>query len=195
VKKFLFELTSVPSVPKNITYFQVFEDDKHILDFLISSRVFQAQVIDEGEQQQAQFEIDEIMNLRTNTIPKGMIELKRIFDADRLTSLACQSIEGGECEKINLGMRENIKNVFIGKVCTPTEKEEILNLMKQFPYMISWGYEDLKTYDTSLITHTIPLKPKSKPFRQRQRPIDPLLEPLIHQEVKKLLSARIIFPV
>jgi hypothetical protein len=70
VKKCMIELTSVPSVFENITNFQVFEDDKHILDFLASSRVFEAQVIDEGEQQQAQFEIDEIMNLRTNTIPK-----------------------------------------------------------------------------------------------------------------------------
>ena len=67
--------------------------------------------------------------------------------------------------------------------------------MKEFSDVIAWGYEDLKTYDTSLITHTIPLKPNSKPFRQRQRLINPLLEPLIHQEIKKLLSARIIFLV
>ena len=77
-------------------------------------------MIDGGEQ--AQFEIDEIMNLRTNTIPKGMIELERIFDADRSISLKYQSTEGGECEKVNLGTRENVKNVFIGKVCTPNKK-------------------------------------------------------------------------
>ena len=62
LKKFTIELTSLPSVLENITNFQVFEDDKHILDFLTSLRVFEAQVINEGEQQQAQFEIDEIMN-------------------------------------------------------------------------------------------------------------------------------------
>ena len=74
VKKFTVELTLVPSVPDNITNFQVFEDDKNILDFLTSPRVFEAQVIDEGEQQQIQFEIDEIMNLRMNTIPKEKSE-------------------------------------------------------------------------------------------------------------------------
>ena len=73
VKKFMVERTSVPSVLDNITNFQVFEDDKHILNFLTILRVFEAKVIDEGEKQQAQFEIDEIMNLRTNTIPKGML--------------------------------------------------------------------------------------------------------------------------
>jgi hypothetical protein len=48
-----------------------------------------------------------------------MIELERIFDADRLISLKYESIKGGECEKVNLGMTENIKKVFISKVCTP----------------------------------------------------------------------------
>ena len=53
VKKFIVELTLVPSVPDIVTNFQVFEDDKHILNFLTISRVFEAQVIDKGEQQEA----------------------------------------------------------------------------------------------------------------------------------------------
>ena len=62
-------------------------------------------------------------------------------------------------------------------------------MMREFPDVIAWGYEDLKTYDPAIITHTIPLKEGSKPFRKRQRPVNPLLEPLIYQEVKKLLDA------
>ena len=45
------------------------------------------------------------------------------------------------------------------------------------------------------MTHTIPLKLESKPFRQKQRPINPIIEPLIFKEVQKLLSAKIIFLV
>ena len=108
---------------------------------------------------------DGIWNLKKNTIPKGIIELEIIFDTNRLSNLKHQSTKGRECENINLGMKENVKNVFIGKVCTPTKKEEILKLMKEFSDVIAWGYEDLKTYDTSLITHTIPPKPNSRPFR------------------------------
>lgn len=46
VKIFTIELISTPSVLDNITSFQVFDDDKHILEFLTNSDVFVAQIID-----------------------------------------------------------------------------------------------------------------------------------------------------
>lgn len=57
------------------------------------------------------------------------------------------------------------------------------------------GYKDLKTFDTLVITHTIPLKPETKPFCQKKRRVNALIEPLIHKEVQNFLSARIIFLV
>ena len=39
------------------------------------------------------------------------------------------------------------------------------------------------------------LKPNVKPFRQRQRLVNPIIEPLIMKEVKKLLDAKIVFPI
>ena len=98
-------------------------------------------------------------------------------------------------QKGKFGTKDSPKIVHIGKVCTPIEKADILGLMREFPDVIAWGYEDLKTYEPSIFTHTIPLEEGSNPFRQRQRPINPLLEPLIFQEVKKLLNVWIIFPV
>lgn len=70
-----------------------------------------------------------------------------------------------------------------------------MDALQTYHDVIGWGYEELKIYDTSIITHTIPLKPDVRPFRQRQRPINALLEPIIFKEVQKLLSAHIIFPI
>ena len=56
-------------------------------------------------------------------------------------------------------------------------------------------YEYLKTYDTHIIQHIIPIKAGVKPFQQQLRKIHPKLEPLIQNEVKKLLDAKIIFRV
>ena len=56
-------------------------------------------------------------------------------------------------------------------------------------------YVDLKTYDTSIIKDTIPIKAGIKPYQQPLRKMHPKLEPLIQSEVKKLLDARIIFKV
>ena len=71
----------------------------------------------------------------------------------------------------------------------------MLKLLTEYKDFISWRYEELKTYDPKIITHNIPLKPDVKPFQQRQRPINPIIEPLITKEVKKLLDAKIIFPI
>ena len=60
----------------------------------------------------------------------------------------------------------------------------MLKLFTEYKDVIAWSYEELKTYDPKIITHEIPLKPNAKPFRQRKRPINPIIEPLIMKEVK-----------
>ena len=53
----------------------------------------------------------------------------------------------------------------------------------------------MKTYDTCIIQHVIPIKTGAKPFQKQLRKMHPKLEPMIHNEVKKLLDAKIIFKV
>ena len=67
--------------------------------------------------------------------------------------------------------------------------------MKQFADVFSWEYSDLKTYDKNIIQHKIPLEKDTIPFKQKLRPINPLLLPLIEKEIKKLLAAKIIVPL
>ena len=165
MKKFKVELASVPSVPDNVKNFQVFEDDRHILKFLTNLDVFTAQIIDREVDEEAEINLEGIMSLKTNTIPKGMIELERIFDMDQFNKIPYQPTGGDECKKVNFRTEESPKIVHIGKVCTPKEKANMLSLMREFPDVIAWGYEDLKTYDPSIFTHMIPLKEGSKPFR------------------------------
>ena len=68
-------------------------------------------------------------------------------------------------------------------------------MLKIFVDMFSWSYEDLKTYDTSIIQHKIPLKRDTKPFQKKLRRINPTLLSFIEKEVKKLLDAKIIVPL
>jgi hypothetical protein len=53
----------------------------------------------------------------------------------------------------------------------------------------------LKTYDTFIIEHKIPLKPGVKPFKQNLIQINPIIFPVIKREVKKLLDEKIIVPL
>jgi len=63
------ELVPTLSVPDNVTHFQVFEDDKHIIDFGTCLYVFVAQIIDEEEMKLIEMDLEGFLNLNTNTIP------------------------------------------------------------------------------------------------------------------------------
>ena len=61
--------------------------------------------------------------------------------------------------------------------------------------MFAWGYEDLKSYDTNIIQHKIPLKENQKPFKQKLRRINPVLVPLVKKEINNMYDVGIIVPL
>lgn len=82
--------------------------------------------------------------------------------------------------------------VKISKYLLTQTKSKCVELLKQYKDVFAWSYDDLKTYETSVIEHKIPLKHGIKPFRQKLRQINPILLPIIEREVKRLLDAKII---
>jgi len=68
-------------------------------------------------------------------------------------------------------------------------------LRKNYKNIFASTYADLKTYDTSLIQHKIPLKPEAKPYQQKLRRINLALLPIVEKEIKKILDAQIILPL
>ena len=67
--------------------------------------------------------------------------------------------------------------------------------MKKFVDIFAWSYEYLKTFDTDIIQHKIPLKASSKPFRQKIQQFNPMLMSIIEKEMKRILDAKIIVPL
>ena len=87
------------------------------------------------------------------------------------------------------------KIVKISKFLSADMKIKYVEMMKRFIDVFAWSYADLKQYDSSIIQHTIPIKPNEKPFKHKLRRINPLLMPLIEKEVKKLFDVKIIVPI
>ena len=75
----------------------------------------------------------------------------------------------------------------ISKALTTEQRNRYIKLLKEYVDVFALSYEDLKTYDTSIIQHKVPLKPNVKPFRQKLRRINPALFPIIEKEVKKIV--------
>ena len=70
-----------------------------------------------------------------------------------------------------------------------------MHLFQEFSDVFAWEYSDLKGFDPQLAQHTIELESTAKPIRQKQRPINPRLEPLMQKEVFRLIESKIIFPI
>ena len=85
--------------------------------------------------------------------------------------------------------------VKISKFLSTKQRNRHIKLLKEHVDVFAWSYEDLKTYETNIIQHKVPLKTNVKPFKQKLRRINIILFPVIEKEVKKLLDAKIIVPL
>jgi hypothetical protein len=72
---------------------------------------------------------------------------------------------------------------------TEKQKADYGELLKEFADIFAWKYDDLKTFNTKIIKHKIPLNKDTKPFRQKLRSFSPMLLPTMEKEIKKLLGA------
>ena len=98
-------------------------------------------------------------------------------------------------ELINLGTDLKPKNINLGLGLMSDEKSAFIGLLKRYKNVFAWNYEDLKTYDTSIIQHTIPMIFNERPIQQKFRKIHPNLENHIKSELNKLLKTKIIVSV
>jgi hypothetical protein len=98
-------------------------------------------------------------------------------------------------ELANLGTEQNPQNVNLGLGCSPFERTAFIKLHNQYKDIFAWSYDDPKTFDTSIIQHTIPMISKEKPVQQKLRKIRPNIETQIKNELNKLLKEKIIFSV
>jgi hypothetical protein len=136
-----------------------------------------------------------IVQLPSNHIPKGLVPLERLFDGNDVAVKLKGLTENVDVAECNIGTEEDPKFFKLSSSLSREKRAEYTELLKEFADVFSWTYEDLRTYDTSIIEHKIPLKEEAKPFRKRLRQINPMLLPIMEREVKKLLDTQIIVPL
>jgi ribonuclease HI len=202
--KYDVEVKYRPSIPDNVKHWKVFEDDLEIKRFLETVEEFSSLHIDQDQDTEKNPHADiflnkiadhKIVQLPSNHIPKGLVPLERLFDRNDVALKVKGSNEEADVTECNLGTEKNPKYVKLSSSLSEEQRSEYVKLLKEFVDVFSWKYEDLQTYDTSIIEHKIPLKDDTKPFRKKLRQINPMLLPIMEKEVKKLLDAKIIIPL
>jgi hypothetical protein len=202
--KYEVEVRYRPSIPDNVKHWRVFEEDSEIKRFIEAIDDFSSIHIDQDE------DLDEdnqnlnfhnmivghkILQFPTNHIPKGLVPLERIFYHNDVPVKLPDPEKEAEVTDCNLGTVANPKHVKLSKFLSAKYRAKYEELLKEFIDVFSWKYEDLRTFDETIIQHKIPLKENVKPFKQKLRQINPLLLPIMEKEVKKILDAKIIVPL
>ena len=84
-------------------------------------------------------------------MPKGLVPLERLFlKDDSLEKPVIQSSEEN-VSSYNIGTQSEPNFIKISKMLTKDSKNKYIIFLKKFVNIFSWSYEDLKTYDTSII--------------------------------------------
>jgi ribonuclease HI len=192
-----------PSVPNNVKHWKVFEDDLEIKRFLETFDEFVALHIDQDHNSESNPHADVFLNkianhhiiqLPRNHIPERLVPLERLFDRNDVAVKVKGSIDNADVTECNIGIEKDPKFVKVSNIFSREQRDEYAKLLKEFVDAFAWTYEDLRTYDTSIGEHKIPLKEEAKPFRKKLRQINPMMLPIMEREVKKLLDAQIIIP-
>src|SRR5215470_6194611 len=95
-------------------------------------------------------------------------------------------------EVINLGTKEEVKEIKIGAQLAEEEKKAIIQLLKEYKDVFAWSYQDMPGLNTDIVVHRLPIKPEFKPVKQKLRRMKPDILLKIKEEVRKLLDAGFI---
>jgi hypothetical protein len=207
-KKYEIEVKHRPCILDNVKQWKEFEDEKQIIIFLQSKEEYENVQIDEeffyDEDENANpLSVSdgyvnhivgrEIIQLKNNTIPKGLVPLEKSFDENDMDKSPRVSPNESEVDEFNIGTIKEPKIFKLYKSLSSKHRKKYIELMRQFSDVFAWSYEDLKVYDKGIIHHTIPIKEYHKPFIKKLRRINPLVLSLIEKEIRKLFDAKIIF--
>lgn len=88
---------------------------------------------------------------------------------------------------VDLGTAEEPRMVRLGGV-TDERRNRFVPPFRRYGDVFAWHCDELGTHDSEWSIGS----PDVKPFRRKQRPVDPRPEPIIRKRVGKLLKGKII---
>ena len=116
-----------PSMPDNVEYLQVFENDEQLEKNLLN---------DDDEEDD-----------RSIVIPKDCIQDESFFTKydhakNLLEEVSIRKVQ--ETRKVNIGMDQSPKYINLGFDCTPKEVDQYVSLFKEYIDVFSWTYDELR---------------------------------------------------
>ena len=89
---------------------------------------------------------------------------------------------------INLGTKEDPKEVKIGALLHPDVKRRLIELMKDYVDIFAWSYQNIPGLDTDIVEQHLPLKPECPPIKQKLQRTHPDMAVKIKEEFLKQIN-------
>ena len=67
---------------------------------------------------------------------------------------------------INLEDEVNPKPIFIGESLSHSEKEDLIQLIREYIDIFAWNYEDMPKLNLKIALHCLNINPDAKPVKQ-----------------------------
>ena len=115
-------------------------------------------------------------------------DLLRLVAQDEKQILAHQEVT----EAINLRTEKERREVKIETKLSPTIREKLIDLLREYCNVFAWSYQDMPGHDMDIVVHRLPLKEECAPVKQKLRKVKPEMLLKIKEEVKKQLDARFL---
>jgi len=90
--------------------------------------------------------------------------------------------------QVNLRDEANPKPIFISESLSPFEKEDLIQLIREFIDVFAWNYEDMPGIKLQIAMPHLNINPDAKPIKQQQRRFHSEIMEAIESEVKKLID-------
>ena len=95
----------------------------------------------------------DVVNLQNNTLPKGCVPLEQLFDRHDVYKGKNPKQQTDVALEFNIDTEMDPIMVKIGKGTTEKERNEILELIREFKDTFAWTYDDLRAYMGDAIQH------------------------------------------
>ena len=98
-------------------------------------------------------------------------ELARLIQQEERVILPHEEL----LETINLGTKEDRKEVKVGANLEPNVKERLVQLLNEYVEIFSWSYEDMSGLDTDIVVHRLPTREDCPPIKKKVRRMRPYM--------------------
>lgn len=80
---------------------------------------------------------EEVVQLKKNKIPKGLVVLETIFDNHGRSKTSEKEHDVKDLEEINLGSQEEPKEVYVGRKLSPKIRKTLVDLLRKYGHVFS----------------------------------------------------------